>query len=148
VTCSCCWSAFRYEPDAIFKGSPEPNTACERYRKAEGKNNNALFLAASLIAAVRLNRKEIKLSPVVQSKIADSVRLAEMIQRHLERNQAQHVQKITIFSVSFDVPTASFGLPKFGAEPQRTYAFCAHHAPFPRFALRGRLASLPPQGQR
>jgi len=86
VTCSCCWSAFRYEPDAIFKGSPAPNTSCERYRKAERKNNNALFLAASLIAAVRLNREEIKLSPVVQSKIADSVRLAEMIHKHIERN--------------------------------------------------------------
>ena len=86
VTCSCCWSAFRYEPDDIFKGSPAPNTPCERYRKAEAKNSNALFLAASLIAAVRLNREEIKPSPAVYSKIADSVRLAEMIHKHIERN--------------------------------------------------------------
>lgn len=86
VTCSCCWSAFRYDPDSIFKGSPAPNTSCDRYRRIEDKNNNALFLAASLIAAVRLNREEIKLTPVVQSKIADSVRLAEMVHKHIERN--------------------------------------------------------------
>ena len=86
VTCSCCWSAFRYEPDAIFKGSPAPNPSCEHYRKAAAKNNNALFLAASLIAAVRLNRDEIKPSPMVQAKIADSVRLAEMVQKHIDRN--------------------------------------------------------------
>jgi hypothetical protein len=86
VTCSCCWSAFRYEAEAMFKGSPAPNASCEQYRKASSKNNNALFLAASLIAAVRLNREEIKPSPAVQSKIADSVRLAEMVHKHIERN--------------------------------------------------------------
>jgi hypothetical protein len=42
-----------------------------------------LLIAASLIAAVRLNREEIKSSPVVHSKIADSIRLAEMIQARL-----------------------------------------------------------------
>ena len=36
-----------------------------------------------LIAAVRLNREEIKPSPAVHSKIADSIRLAEMIQARL-----------------------------------------------------------------
>jgi hypothetical protein len=41
------------------------------------------LIAASLIAAVRLNREEIKSSPIVYSKIADSIRLAEMIQARL-----------------------------------------------------------------
>ena len=40
---------------------------------------------ASLIAAVRLNREEIKSSPTVHSKIADSIRLAEMIEARLRR---------------------------------------------------------------
>ena len=49
-----------------------------------GANPNAvLLIAASLIAAVRLNREEIKSSPIVYSKIADSIRLAEMIQSRL-----------------------------------------------------------------
>jgi amino acid permease len=38
------------------------------------------LFAASLIAAMRLNREEIKSSPIVYAKIADSIRLAEMIQ--------------------------------------------------------------------
>jgi hypothetical protein len=88
VTCSCCWSAFRYDPASIFRGSPAPGSSCDRQRKdskPDRKNETALFLAASLIAAVRLNREEIKLSPVVQSKIADSIRLAEMIYDRMHR---------------------------------------------------------------
>ncbi len=53
--------------------------------KDEKKPNAAILIAASLIAAVRLNREEIKSSPVVHSKIADSIRLAEMIQARLQR---------------------------------------------------------------
>jgi len=49
----------------------------------ENKPNAVLLIAASLIAAVRLNREEIKSSPVVHSKIAHSIRLAEMIQSRL-----------------------------------------------------------------
>jgi hypothetical protein len=36
-------------------------------------------------AAVRLNREEIKPSPAIYSMIADSIRLAEMIQARLQR---------------------------------------------------------------
>ena len=49
----------------------------------ERKPNAVLLIAASLIAAVRVNREEIKSSPLVHSKIADSIRLAEMIQARL-----------------------------------------------------------------
>ena len=45
--------------------------------------NSVLLIAASLIAAVRLNREEIKSSPAAYAKIADSIRLAEMIQARL-----------------------------------------------------------------
>ena len=51
--------------------------------KEEKKPNAVLLIAASLIAAVRLNREEIKSSPIVYSKISDSIRLAEMIQSRL-----------------------------------------------------------------
>jgi hypothetical protein len=51
--------------------------------RSEKKPNTALLIAASLIAAVRLNREEIRSSPSVHSKIADSIRLAEMIQSRL-----------------------------------------------------------------
>ncbi len=87
VTCSCCLATFRYEPDTIFRASPAPGNSCERYRqgsKSDEKKRNALFLAAALIAAVRLNREEIKPTPVVHAKIADSILLAEMIQRRLQ----------------------------------------------------------------
>src|SRR6266700_6141458 len=88
VTCSCCWAAYRYSPAEVFKGPPGPSTNCyergkpnnDRGRpnnKEEKKTNAVLLIAASLIAAVRLNREEIKSSPIVYSKIADSIRLAE-----------------------------------------------------------------------
>ena len=90
VTCSCCWSAYRYSPNEVFKAPPSPGASCARNRSS-GPNNNkeakspnsVLLIAASLIAAVRLNREEIKSSPAVYAKIADSIRLAEMIQARL-----------------------------------------------------------------
>ena len=93
VTCSCCWAAYRYSPAEVFKGPPGPSSNCYRRtppnpsinsKKDDQKIPNAvLLIAASLIAAVRLNREEIRSSPSVHSKIADSIRLAEMIQARL-----------------------------------------------------------------
>lgn len=89
VTCSCCWAAFRYSPTEIFKGAPGPSGNCHDRKKPnnknkeEGKTTPVLLIAASLIAAVRLNREEIKPSPIVHAKIADSIRLAQMIQDRL-----------------------------------------------------------------
>jgi hypothetical protein len=93
VTCSCCWAAYRYSPAEVFKGSPGPSANCQANRSVNNAHNNnnkeakradsVLLIAASLIAAVRLNREEIKSSPVVYAKIADSIRLAEMIQARL-----------------------------------------------------------------
>jgi len=87
VTCSCCWAAYRYNPAEIFKDSPSPSSSCYEGRKPtikeEKKPNAVLLIAASLIAAVRLNKEEIKPSPAVYAKIADSIRLAEMIQARL-----------------------------------------------------------------
>jgi hypothetical protein len=91
VTCSCCWAAYRYNPAEVFKGPPGPSAKCQANRSASSANNNnkearktsVLLIAASLIAAVRLNREEIKSSPVVYARIADSIRLAEMIRARL-----------------------------------------------------------------
>ena len=78
VTCSCCWAAYRYSVAEIFKGAPGPSNNCYDRKKPnnqeERKPNAVLLIAASLIAAVRLNREEIKSSPVVHSKIACSTR--------------------------------------------------------------------------
>src|SRR5438876_936868 len=49
------------------------------------KSNNALLIAASFIAAVRLAREEIKQTPKVMATISDSIRLAEMIQKQIEQ---------------------------------------------------------------
>ena len=93
VSCSCCWAAYRYSPAEVFKGPPGPSAQCYANRNPSNANNNnkeakspnsVLLIAASLIAAVRLNREEIKSSPSVYSKIADSIRLAEMIQARLQ----------------------------------------------------------------
>jgi hypothetical protein len=98
VSCSCCWTAYRYTPNEVFKGPPAPSQNCASMRTSVGPNrnhgpnsnnkeaknpNSVLLIAASLIAAVRLNREEIKSSPSVYAKIADSIRLAEMIQSRL-----------------------------------------------------------------
>src|SRR4249920_2887390 len=74
VTCSCCCTAFRYSAGEVFKGQPSPNSTCSERPRAEAgtkgaaphnkeeekKPNGAILIAASLIAAVRLNREEIK----------------------------------------------------------------------------------------
>jgi hypothetical protein len=91
VSCSCCWTAFRYSPTEVFKGQPSPSNTCSEHRSEEASKNNqeekrsnaVILIAASLIAAVRLNREEIRPSPSVTAKIADSIRLAEMIQARL-----------------------------------------------------------------
>jgi hypothetical protein len=40
---------------------------------------NAKLIAASVIAAIRLNREEIKDAPTIHAKIRDSLKLADMI---------------------------------------------------------------------
>ena len=55
------------------------------FNMGDEKTKNALLIAASLIAAVRLAREEIKPSPKVISTVNDSIRLAEMIQKQIEQ---------------------------------------------------------------
>jgi hypothetical protein len=50
------------------------------------RQKNALLIAASLIAAVRTAREEkIERSPRIICKVDDSVRLAEMVLKRIER---------------------------------------------------------------
>ena len=89
LTCCCCWKTFRYLSDQIYKDSPKPSDACPERRQrgattaGRKKSDGALLIAACIIAAVRLNRSEIKPSPALTSKVADSIKLAEIIQKAL-----------------------------------------------------------------
>lgn len=91
VSCACCWSPFRYAPTEIFKGHPARSPTCPVQKAANGtqarkddKTNGAMLVAASLIAAVRLGRNEVKPSPVLHSTIVDSVHLAGLILKKLQ----------------------------------------------------------------
>ena len=85
VTCSCCWNAFLYSPEKMFDGTPAPSPECHRRARLAARTENARLIAAALIAAIRLNREEIRDSPAVHAKIADSLRLADMIVGRMRR---------------------------------------------------------------
>jgi len=51
------------------------------------KQNVAILIAASIIAAVRLNKEEIKNTPRVQARIADSIQLARMIWQRIAQDR-------------------------------------------------------------
>jgi hypothetical protein len=63
----------------MFNGSPAPSPECYRRARNSARTENARLIAASLIAAIRLNREDIKNTPVVHAKINDSLKLAELI---------------------------------------------------------------------
>ena len=48
---------------------------------------NVIFFGACIIAAVRLAREEIRNTPRVVSRVGESVELARMILRYLERDR-------------------------------------------------------------
>jgi hypothetical protein len=79
VTCSCCWTAWLYTPEKMFNGSPCPSPECHKRERLQGRSDNAKLIAAAIIAAIRLNKEQIKNSPVIHSKVAESLKLAEMI---------------------------------------------------------------------
>src|SRR5262249_38395471 len=55
---------------------------------SEDRTNLALLVSASLIAAVRTARMDIKPTPAVTSAVSDSVRLAKMVLEKLRRDAA------------------------------------------------------------
>jgi hypothetical protein len=79
VAGSCCWTSWLYSPEAMFNGSPAPSPECFKRARQSARTENAKLIAAAVIAAIRLNRDEIKSTPIVHAKINDSLKLAEMI---------------------------------------------------------------------
>lgn len=63
----------------MFNGSPAPSPECYRRARNAARTENAKLIAASVIAAIRLNRDDIKNTPMVHAKINDSLKLAELI---------------------------------------------------------------------
>jgi len=49
------------------------------------RENGALVIAASIVAAIRLRGEPIRPSPKLTATIADSVQLARMVLEHLRR---------------------------------------------------------------
>jgi len=56
-----------------------PSPECHRQARAEVRVEGAKIIAAAVIAAIRLNKENVENSPAVHSKVAESLRLAEMI---------------------------------------------------------------------
>lgn len=74
VTCSCCWISWLYPPEALFSGSPAPSQECFKRARQSARTENAKLIAAAVIAAIRLNRDEIKNSPVRCCRIENQPR--------------------------------------------------------------------------
>jgi len=66
-------------PEHFFNGSPAPSPECHRKARAEARTESTKLIAAAVIAAIRLNKETIENSPAVHSKVAESLKLADMI---------------------------------------------------------------------
>ena len=63
----------------VCMGEMRRAIAREREEQMRDRFSSTLVIAAAIIAAVRLAREDIKLSPRVVSAVSDSVALAKMI---------------------------------------------------------------------
>jgi hypothetical protein len=82
LTCSCCWSLYRYLEDAIFCGKPQQSEQC---RSPQKKMDGALLVTPGTIAAIRLRGEPVQSSPKLKATIADSISLARMIQAEIHK---------------------------------------------------------------
>jgi hypothetical protein len=82
LSCPCCGSDYRYSGRDIVRGRPKRNPAC--LRKQAPKQDGALLIAASIVAAIRLRGEPITHSPKVAATVADSLQLARMVMARLE----------------------------------------------------------------
>ncbi len=55
------------------------------YGMDKQRENGALLIAASIVAAIRLRGEPIKPSPKLTATVSDSVQLAKLVLRELER---------------------------------------------------------------
>jgi hypothetical protein len=83
LECICCGSAYRYSGADFVQGTPKRNPAC--LRKQSPKQDGALLIAASIVAAVRLRGEPIKPSPKLTATVNDAVHLARLVLNELER---------------------------------------------------------------
>ncbi len=86
VTCSCCRTTHHYHPGDIYRAKPAPGVQCPAWKDArpadqprDSRERNTLAICASVIAAIRLHREEIRKSPKVVSTVSDSVNLAKIV---------------------------------------------------------------------
>jgi len=83
LECICCGSSYRYSKADFVQGTPKRNPAC--LRKQSPKQDGALLIAASIVAAIRLRGEPITHSPKVAATVADSLQLARMVLARMER---------------------------------------------------------------
>jgi len=86
LNCPCCNSDYRYAGGSIMRGRPKRNPACVgRNEQPRPKQDGAVVIAASIVAAIRLRGEPVAHSPKVMATISDSVQLARMVIAKLER---------------------------------------------------------------
>lgn len=68
----------------MVRGVPRRNPGC--LRKQTPKQDGALLMAASIVAAIRLRGETITPSPKVTAAISDSLQLARMVMARMERS--------------------------------------------------------------
>lgn len=83
LACLCCGSSYRYGAKDIVRGVPRRNPFC--LRRQQSKQDGALLIAASIVAAIRLRGEAISHSPKVAAVVSDSVQLARMVMARVER---------------------------------------------------------------
>jgi hypothetical protein len=66
----------------LVRGIPRRNPACVR---KQPKQDGALLIAASIVAAIRLRGEPFTHSPKVAATVADSLQLARMVMARMER---------------------------------------------------------------
>jgi|SRR5579859_1348169 len=86
VTCSCCDTTHRYHPGDVYRGRPAPGAQCPAWKEAkptsqpqDGRERNTLAICASVIAAIRLHKEQIRKSPKVVFAVSESVELAKLV---------------------------------------------------------------------
>jgi hypothetical protein len=83
LACLCCGSTYRYGAKDIVRGIPRRNPTC--LQKQAPKQDGALLIAASIVAAIRLRGEPITHSPKVTAAVADSLQLARMVMARMGR---------------------------------------------------------------
>jgi len=97
VACSCCWKAYLYKAENIFKASPRPSAACwnrkhprlepttKKVDSHSRAGDGALLIAASLVATIRLRGERFQPNSTVRASVADAIRFVRMIMAEMNK---------------------------------------------------------------